>query len=197
MIGGYIKTNLEIMKKNFKDAEDIYAEHKSWPLRSIHQNIEHCIDKCKEEIQKARSHTGAGRHKLNVEAVHAKRIDTEGWDFEEIYKQITQFAHQAKPNHLKLDRPHHHKDGTHLFVNVVLAWLFAAKRQLMSNLAVYCEQLYVKDAAVVKFLEHENKAHQALTSFHHFKKMLPEKKHKSYVLQDQNLLDEQYAALHK
>lgn len=189
--------HLKTMKDHFHETESIYENHSAWPLSPIYQKIQACILKCKEEIRDTRSHTGVGRHKLNVEAVHAKRIDTSGWGFKAIHDAITEYAHQAKTNHLTLEKPHHHADGTHMYVNVVLAWLFAAKRQLMSNLSVYLEQVYNKTPATAKFLEHEHKAREALAAFHRDKQMLPGKKRKSYDLHDKTLLDEQYAAMYK
>jgi hypothetical protein len=189
--------HLKAMKDHFHETETIYESHPAWPLTPIYQKIQACILKCKEEIRGTRSHTGVGRHKLNVEAVHAKRIDTSGWGFKAIHDAITEYVHQAKPNHLTLEKPHHHADGTHMYVNVVLAWLFAAKRQLMSNLSVYLEQVFNKTPATAKFLEHEHKAREALAAFHRDKRELPGRKRKSYDLHDKTLLDEQYAAMYK
>jgi hypothetical protein len=191
-----MKKNLEIMKENFKETENIYEAHQAWPLTPIYQKIQDCIQKCKDAIHEARTHTGAGRHKLNVEAVHAKQIDTSGWGFKSIHDAITAYVYQAEHNHLKLERPHHHVDGTHMYVNVVLAWLFAAKGQLMSNLAVYIAQAFNKTPAMSKFLEHEHEGRRARSEFHRYKHQLPEKKRKLYDLNDQRLLDEQYQALY-
>jgi hypothetical protein len=83
-----------------------------------------------------------------------------------------------------------------MYVNVVLAWLFAAKKQLMSNLTVYLDQSYNKTPAVVKFLEHEHKGREALAAYHTEKHGLPPRKRKPYELEDQTLLDEQYKALY-
>lgn len=192
----HMKNSLGVMKEHFKATETIYEEHSAWPLHPIYMKIQDCIEKCKQEIRNTRTHTGTGRHRRNVEAVHAKRIDTSGWGLKGIHDAITSYVYQAKTNHLKLERPHHHADGTHLYVNVVLAWLFAAKRQIMSNLSVYIEQAFNKTPAMTKFLEHEHKGREAFAAFRGYKKDLPPRKRKSYTLEDANLLAEQHAALY-
>lgn len=192
----HMKNSLTIMREHFKETEKMYEAHSAWPLNPIYLKIQDCIEKCKQEIRDARTHTGPGRHKLNVEAVHAKRIDTSGWGFKAIHDAITGYMYQAKTNHLRLESPHHHKDGTHMYVNVVLAWLFAAKRQVMSNLAVYIEQAFNKTPAMLRFIEHEHKGREAFAAYHRYKKELPKRKHKSYHLEDQDLLTEQYVTLY-
>lgn len=193
----HMKHNLEIMKENYKDTENIFKAHSAWPLYPIYEKIENCIKKCKEAIHEARSYTGPQKHKHNVEAVHAKRIDTSGWGFKAIHDAITKYVYQAERNHLKLERPHHHADGTHMYVNVVLAWLFAAKRQMMTNLTVYIAQAFNPTPAMGKFLEHEHKGREAFAAYHKYKRELPVRKHKPYHLEDQALLAEQYAALYE
>jgi hypothetical protein len=184
------------MQKHFKATENLLEEHTAWPLHNIYKKIQDCISSCKKAIHDARTHTGAGRHKLNIEAVHATRIDTTGWGFKAIHDAITGYAYQANKNHLTLERPHHHTDGTHMYVNVVLAWLFAAKSQLMSNLAVYMEQSYVKTPTIAKFLEHEHQGREARAAFHGYKSQLPRREHSKYNLADKTLLTEQYTAMH-
>ena len=191
-----MKTELEIMKKNYKDTELIFEAHKAWPLSDPYDVIEAYILECKGVIHDARTHTGAGRHKLNVEAVHAARIDTSNWDFASIHDPIVQSKHQAPHNHLKLAKPHHHADGTHLYVHVVLAWLFAAKSQLMSNLAAYIRDQGHMTPKMEEFLGHDHKGREALDAYHKYKHELPLRKRKQYELADQTLLDEQYRALH-
>lgn len=195
-IVAHMKTHLAIMKDNYKETENIYEAHPAWPLSLIYNKVQECIDKCKMAIHEARTHTGTGRHKHNVEAVHSKRIDTSGWGLKAVHDAITGYVYQSPHNHLTLDKPHHHTDGTHMFVNVVLAWLFAAKRQLMSNLTMFIEQAYNKTPAMSKFLEHEQRGREALAAYHSEKHKLHKRKHKSYNLEDQTLLDEQYAALY-
>lgn len=195
-IVAHMQKNLSIMKEHFKETEKIYEEHSAWPLTPIYHKIQECINKCKQEIRDTRTHTGQGRHKHNIEAVHAKRIDTTGWGFKAIYDAITGYVYQAKKNHLTLEKPHHHADGTHMYVNVVLAWLFAAKSQIMSNLTVFIDQAYNKTPAMLKFLEHEHTGREARAAYHKYKNELPRKKHGSYTLQDQTLLQEQHAAMY-
>ncbi len=189
-------SSLETMKKHYKETEEISERHTRWPLQAAHVLIEAYISDCKDAIKKARIHTGQGKHRKNVEAVHATRIDTSNWDFAKIYEPIAHFQHLAHPNHLKLPMPHHHKDGTHLFVNAVLAWLFAAKSQLMANLAAYIEDLTVKTDDMEKYLHHSKQGREALAAFHAFKHKLPPKKSKGYTLQDSTILDEQHKALY-
>lgn len=184
------------MKEHYKESELIFEANKNWPLSEPYTTIEAYISECKGVIHDARTHEGVGKHKKNLEAVHSARIDTTGWDFDGIHDSIVNFPHQAYPNHLKLAKPHHHKDGTHLFVNVVLSWLFAAKSQLMSNIAVYVNDQGRKTDSMVKFLHHSHKGKEALNSFHHYKKMLPPRKPKGYILPDRTILDEQYQALY-
>lgn len=192
----HMQASLATMQKHFKETEILYAQHTAWPLYKIYQKIEECISICKKDIHDARTHTGAGRHQLNIEAVHATRIDTTGWGFKAIFDGINGFAYKAKHNHLTLEKPHHHTDGTHMYVNVVLAWLFAAKSQLMSNLAVYIEQTYEKTPAMAKFLEHEHQGREARAAYHQYKTQLPRREHSKYTLADKTLLTEQYNEMH-
>ena len=191
-----MQQHLATMKKHFKETENIYEAHKAWPLNPIYEKIQQCIDKCKLEIRNARTHTGTGRHIKNVQAIHATRIDTSGWGLKAIHDAITQYVYQAPHNHLTLQTPHHHEEGTHMYVNVVLAWLFAAKRQLMSNLTVYIDQAYNKTPAMQQFLTHERSGRQALADYHRIKAQLPPKKRKSLDLADSHTLDEQHRALY-
>ena len=184
------------MQHHFKETEILYEQHTGWPLYKIYQKIQECISICKKDIRDARTHTGAGRHQLNIEAVHATRIDTTGWGFKAIFDAINGFAYKAKHTYLTLEKPHHHTDGTHMYVNVVLAWLFAAKSQLMSNLAVYIEQTYVKTPAMDKFLDHEHKGREARSAYHQYKAQIPRREHSKYTLADKALLTEQYEKMH-
>lgn len=188
--------SLEAMKGHYKTTEEIVERNGSWPLQEPYTTIDAYILECKGAIHDARTHKGQGRHRKNVEAVHATRIDTSNWDFASIYEPIVNFQHLAHPNHLKLSKPHHHKDGTHLFVNAVMAWLFAAKSQLMANLAAYIEDQGRKTDDMAKFLRHSREGREALAAFHSFKHKLPPRKSKGYTLQDSNILDEQHKALY-
>lgn len=192
----HMQSSLKRMKENYKETEDIFESNPEWPLSDAYITIQAYILKCKTAIHAARSHTGLGRHAMNVEAVHAARIDTSNWDFASIYDPIVNFPHQGHHNHLKLPRPHHHKDGTHLFVNVVLAWLFAAKSQLMSNLAAYINDQGRRTPVMEKFLQYSHVGKEALEAYHGYKHQLTPKKPKKYNLQDATLLDEQHKALY-
>lgn len=187
------------MKKHFRDTELLLEQHASWPHHAVHEMISDYINHCKKEIASTRTATGVGSHKINIEAVHSHKINVGSWKFNDIYAKIKAMAEKLGiHNHLQLSEPLHRNEGDgHMYVNVVMAWLFAAKRQLMSNLAKFIVTQEKKTAEMEKFLEHNRLGIEARTRYKADKHYLGLRTHAHpYHLQDRDLLSEQHAHLY-
>ena len=186
------------MKEHFQETDRLMEKNDSWPMHYIHSQISFHINQCKDKIKETRTHTGPGAHKLNAEAVHAKHIDAEGWTYKAWFSDIQGYAESTGiKNHLTLPRPLAAPGSSKLYVNVVLSWLFAAKRQLMANLAEYIKDAPTKTADMAKFLDHNTKGVNARKAYRTDKDFLGVKHHAHpYTLADEALLQQQRDAFH-
>ena len=183
------------MKKYFGDADAIYQDHSKWLLYETYARIQEHIAKCKSVIAEVRlEHKGPGKHKEKVEAVHAKEIDITHWESEEIHSKLAYQSDEHKvSNRLLLERPYDPDDFKHVYVNVALAWLFAAKRQLMKIVEADVKKIPIKTAKMIEFISACEKGHEARKHYHDHKKALGVKHHSnSYRLDDQHNLKYQH-----
>jgi hypothetical protein len=192
--------NAEAMKEHFKNAERIYEQHASWPLTRTHALIKTYIEKCKADIAEVRqAHTGPGAHKDKIEAVHARMIEVTGWDFKAIDGELHAWASQVGVvNRLLMDRPYfRHGGGNHVYVNVVIAWLFAAKRQLMSTLEADLKKK-PSTPSIKEFIEESDKGREARSHYKTHKEALGHKHHTAgkYTLQDEEDLKHQHDVIY-
>lgn len=190
-----IKHYKELMKKHFGNTHEILEGHASWPRFATFERIEDYIQKVKTEYlnpiwdQKV-------NHKTKMEEIHSKHVDTAGWDFESIYKRVSSFADEnGQENRLTLPKPWASDSGKP-YVNVVLAWLFAAKKQLMWTLTVYLKKHKAGDAEAEKFVHESEAGAAARTQFKEFKAKLPTRAPRGPPLKDHAALEHQYVALH-
>lgn len=193
------KAKLASMKKHFKQTEILLDKNTQWPMHYTHSRIDFYINQCKEEIQKAKSHTGAGSHKLNSEAVHKKLLhETDGWSFKAIFTDISQLcANEGVKNHLALQKPMTAEGETGMYVNVVLAWLFAAKRQAMTALAKFIQDQPSKTPDMIQFLEENKKGIAARADYRADKEFLGPRHHAHpYDLHDRTILARQHEILY-
>jgi hypothetical protein len=186
------------MKEHFVETDRLLERNEDWPMHYIHSQISFHITECKEKIKETRTHTGTGAHRLNTEAVHAKHIDIDHWAIKSWFNDIQQYAQSTGiKNHFTLPSPLVASGGHRPYVNVALSWLFAAKRQLMSNLAAYIRAAPTKTADMSKFLEHNEKGVKARQAFKADKDFLgPKHRANSYKLDDEDLLKTQREDLH-
>lgn len=187
------------MKKHFSETDTILERNSKWPMHYTHSRIIFYIGQCKDVIKAARSHKGAGSRKANSEAVHSKHLhETDGWSFGAIHSDIHQYSESVDiKNHLSLEKPLTAPGESGMYVNVVLAWLFAAKRQLMTTLAKYISDQYVKTADMVKFLEENEKGVNARRAYRTDKNFLGAKHHAHpYDLHDKEVLARQHSILY-
>lgn len=198
-----MKKNADIMSKNFRNAHAVYMRNEAWPLHKTAGIIEKNIAECKAEIKKVRDspdYKGSGHHKAIVEAVHATHINAVDFEFHEIYERINTECKRAKmENHLTLERPYHRHADIILYVNVVMAWLFAAKRQLM-NVVEHVVQLHLDDPTwneAQMFIQMTNHGRAARSAFEKHKHALGVKKHSGdYHLMDAQDLKTQHEKLY-
>ena len=193
-----MKKSAADMKEHFKESDKIFAEHESWPLHGTYVQINAHIQQCKTAIAEVRAeHTAPGQHKESVEAVHGTHIDIGGWHTGTMYDTLKSesVAHHV---HLRLllERPYSEHSFNHVYVNVALAWLFAAKRQLMAIVEADVEQMAdmtPKKEAFVNACKEGRQAREQYLSHKHF---LGVKKHKNkYELEDQEDLEHQHNRL--
>lgn len=84
-----------------------------------------------------------------------------------------------------------------VYVNVVLAWLFAAKRQLMNILEVMLEQIQNKDEMVKEYIAESKKGKEARAKCMQHKHTLGLRHHANpYNIQDAADLKHQYTLIH-
>ena len=186
------------MRDHFKETDNLLEKNSSWPLHSTHTQINMYIMKCKELVKETRTHTGAGAHRLNTEAVHSKHIDVSNWPLKAWFNDIQGYAESTGiKNHLTLPSPLVAAGSSRPYVNVVLSWMFAAKRQLMADLAEYIKDAPTKTADMSKFLEHNEKGVNARKAFKQDKAFLgPKHRQNPYSLADEDLLRKQREDFH-
>ena len=178
------------MKTHFSDSERIYADHDAWLLHATYMKIQGHIGQCKSEIAEIRAaHKGAGQHKAMVEAVHKTQTDVTAWHLKQIHDDLEHESNTHRvPNHLKLERPYAPEGGpAHIvYVNVALAWLFAAKRQLMTVVEADVKAITARTPMMESFIEGCDQGREARRRYLEHKHALGVKSHShSYELQDQ------------
>ena len=182
------------MKKYFGEADDIYTEHPKWLLFETHVTINEHIAQCKSVIADVRlKHKGPGKHKEKVESVHATEIDITHWKCKQIHEELVyQSGTHKVDNRLLLERPYDPQDSHHVYVNVALAWLFAAKRQLMTILEADVKRIPSRTPKMDEFIAACEKGRQARKHYHDHKTALGVKHHSgSYTLNDKHYLEYQ------
>lgn len=186
----------DLMKKHFALTHEILDEHASWPRYATFERIEDYIQKVKEEyIQPIWAREGV-KHKDKLEAIHSAKVDTTNYDFESIYKRVSTFAvENGMQNRLTLKKPWA-QEGKKPYVNVVLAWLFAAKKQLMYTLTVYLKANKATDPDVARFIHESEAGAAARTEFKNIKATLKQRAPREPPFKDHALMEEQYKALH-
>jgi hypothetical protein len=195
-----MKKSAAAMTGYFKNAHALYTRH-DWPLRHTYDTIDAHIQECKDVIAKVRGeHVGPGKHKTQVEAVHAALINAVDFEFKTIHDKLaTQSEKAGIKNHLVLDRPYHAHADFILYVNVVIAWLFAAKRQLMAVVEELAKQNmhaqgWEEAATFVQMSEHGRTARQAFEMHKHA--LHHEPREGKYDLQDVSDLKKQHDILY-
>jgi hypothetical protein len=122
-------------------------------------------------------------------------MDVTGWNFKAIDGELSAWSSQVGVvNHVLMDRPYFtHGKGNHVYVNVVIAWLFAAKRQLMSILEADLKKK-ASTPSIQEFIEESDKGREARKHYKAHKEALGHKHHTSgkYNLQDEADLKHQH-----
>ena len=190
-----MKQSAADMKEHFKESDKIFAEHESWPLHGTYLQINAHIQQCKTDIAEVRAeHAAPGQHKESVEAVHSTRIDIGNWHTGTMYDTLER---ESADHHvhlrLLLRHPRDEHDSNYVYVNVALAWLFAAKRQLMAIVEADVEQMADKTPRMEAFVKACKEGRQAREQYLTHKNFLGVKKHKNkYHLEDQEDLAYQH-----
>jgi len=177
------------MKTHFSDSERIYAEHDAWLLHATYMKIQGHIGQCKSEIAEVRAaHKGAGQHKAMVEAVHRTQTDVTAWHLKMIHETLVhETGTHGLVNHVLLDRPYVSNGAWNIvYVNVALAWLFAAKRQLMTVVEADVKAITARTPMMESFIEGCDQGREARRRYLEHKHALGVKSHShSYELEDQ------------
>ena len=193
-----MKQSAADMKEHFKESDQIFAEHESWPLHGTYLQINAHIQQCKTDIAEVRAeHAAPGQHKESVEAVHSTRIDIGNWHTGTMYDTLERES-AAQNVHLRLllRHPRDEHDSNYVYVNVALAWLFAAKRQLMAIVEADVEQMADMTPRMEAFVKACKEGRQAREQYLTHKNFLGVKKHKNkYHLEDQRDLEYQHNRL--
>jgi hypothetical protein len=191
----HIKHFKGVMQVHFKHTHEILDEQKSWPRYATFERIEKYIQKIQTEYVTP-IWDGKDTHKSKVEHIHSNHVNTADMDLNSIYKRVSTFAEEnGVKNRLTLSEPvgnESHKP----YANVVLAWLFAAKKQLMFTLTVYLKTHKVDDAQARKFIHESEAGADARAKFKELKAQLPHREPRAPFFADHAALEEQHAALH-
>lgn len=184
------------MKKHFHDSDTIYAEHNSWILHATYLKINEHIQQCKTDIAEVRNaHKGPGKHKEVLEAVHSQHIDITEWHLRGIHTSLAnESSSHGVVNRLLLDHPYV-SEGTYnvVYLNVALAWLFAAKRQLMTIVEADVKKIANKTQKMQDFINACDAGREARNHYLKHKHALGVKKHKDpYHLADEHDLKHQH-----
>lgn len=186
----------EMMKKHFKETHNIWDEHTTWPQHATLERIGDYIQKVKVDYIKPIWEQEGLNHKGKLEAIHSAKVDTTDYDFESIYKRVASFAEEnGLQNRLVLKKPWAH-EGKKPYVNVVLAWLFAAKKQLMYTMTAYLKQTKPEDPMASKFVRESEAGSAARAAFKQHKAELKQRAPRNPPFKDHALMEEQYQALH-
>jgi hypothetical protein len=191
----HIKQYKNLMNTHFKETNRILDEHTSWPRYATFERIEEYIQKVKTDYVTP-VWEESGNHKSKVEKIHKTQIDAATWDFKSIHKRISTFAEENDvTNRLTLSEPvgnESHKP----YANVVLAWLFAAKKQLMYTLTIYLKKHKEGDKQAMKFIENSEAGAAARTKFKEWKAKLSHRAPREPFFADHAQLEDQYRDLH-
>lgn len=188
------------MKTHFHRTEEILNEHSAWPLYDVHIQLVDYMEKCKAIIADVRKQNkGPGLHQRSVEAVHAKHLNIQGWHFHKMHNTLMYHANEAGvPFHIVLETPYTgHEDVQKVYVNVALAWLFAAKRQLMNILETMIEKKMIKTGKEQEYISESKKGKEARNEYLKHKHALGVRHHANpYNIQDAADLKHQYDLFH-
>jgi len=189
-----VQTLVTDMKHHFAEAEKILLENKGWALHDTIIEIDKMIRLCKDNVKDAR--LGKTTHTDKVEAVHSSTIDTTGWKMEDIHEKIANKCQEkGATNHLQTAHPYNSDANRGPYVNVVLQWLFVAKRQAMR--VVELSVIGKKSAEERSFYEHSEKGKKLRERLHEINTSKPKKEHKVQLnLADKGDLEHQYTKLH-
>ena len=192
----HIKKYKDLMKTHFKNTHDTLEKEKDWPRYATFERIGDYIQKVKTDYVKPIMAREGLNHKGKLEAIHGTHVDTAGFDFGSVHKRVSSFAKDnSLENRLTLEAPWTH-DGHRPYVNVVLAWLFAAKKQLMYTLTVYLKEHKPGDSTALKFIRESEAGAEARKQFKNWKAKLPKREPRAEPFPDHDVLEEQYKALH-
>mmetsp|Transcript_46764 Transcript_46764/g.97869 ORF Transcript_46764/g.97869 Transcript_46764/m.97869 type:complete len:263 (-) Transcript_46764:176-964(-) len=185
----------ELMQQHFGNTSVSISDHQNWPLYGTFHKIEDYIQKVKTDyLNPIWEHQV--NHKTKVEQIHSKHVDTSGWDFASIYKRVSSFAEEnGQMNRLTLEKPWA-PDSGRPYANVVLAWLFAAKKQLMWTLTVYMKKNKAGDSEAAQFVKDSEAGAAARAQFKLFKAKLHQRAPREPAFADHAALERQYALLH-
>jgi hypothetical protein len=156
--------------------------------------IEKMIRLCKANIKDARQEESTQSKK--IEAAHSSTIDIADWNIKQIYDSIVEKCNeQQAANHLHTAHPYNSNPKKEPYVNVVLQWLFAAKRQAMR--LVELSVVSQKNLDQKSFHDHSEKGKNLRDKLHKMNESKPQKEHKAKLeLADQADLEHQYKELH-
>lgn len=189
-----IKHYRQEMWDNFQNARDLLLDNPEWPGHYTFQNIEHFIGKVQEVLQPIWEQDS--NHKTKIAAIHSMHINTDGWNLTKIYRQVSEFAiNNGVENQLTLENPLAHS-GEGPYAKVVLAWLFAAKKQLMRSLTVYMRDNAGDDPDADRFVYESEAGDAARATVKRLQKKLPRRSHHKQTFEDFDLLVQQYDKLH-
>ena len=186
----------ELMKKHFKETHNIWDAHPSWPHHATLQLIGDYIQRVKVDYIKPIWEKKELNHKGKLEEIHSTKVDTIEYEFAKIHDQVASFAEEnGLQNRLVPKKPWAH-GGNEPYVNVVLAWLFAAKKQLMYTMTAYLKQAKPDDPMAHKFVFESEAGSAARTGFKKHKALLKPRAPRNPPFKDHALMEEQYQALH-
>lgn len=193
----HIKQHKDLMKTHFKETHEIYDQHASWPGYATFKQIGKYIQDVKTDYLKLIWANKTMNHKAKLMEIHSTEIEeTDDFNFEQIHDEVSSFAKEnSLENRLTLNTPWATASHTP-FVTVVLAWLFAAKKQLMYTLTVYLKAHKAADSAAAKFIRESEAGAEARKQFKNWKTKLPKREPRTVPFPDHDVLEEQYKALH-
>lgn len=185
------------MNKQFQDCEKILRDHPSWPLHDTVMQINGMIQKCKETLKDARIDAKGKSHKERIEAVHQTTIDISEWDIASIHGNIDEECKKTHfTNRLTL-RPYNSSQSRPPYVNVVIQWLFTAKRLAMRAIERYIDTLSSKTDKMKQFNGRGMKGRQLRNQLQAMKKSIEKKHHKGEIkLADRSDAEHQYKEIH-
>ena len=189
-----IKYYRELMRDHFEYADDLLEDNPEWPGHHTFQSIQRYIQRVQEVLKPIWEQDS--NYKTKIAAIHSTHVNTDGWNFTKIYKQVSEFAiNNEVENQLTLENPLAHS-GEGPYAKVVLAWLFAAKKQLMQSLTVYMKENSGDDPDTDRFVFESEAGAAARAKVKGLQKKIPRRSHHKQTFEDFDLLLQQYDKLH-